>query len=296
VSKSRSFLAKSEGIEPFNLVNSPPGSSRKMCLRTRSTLHRSSRRCVFAHSQLSAVSSRGHSCKSEGIEPFNLVNSSARSSRRCVFTPDQTLVGSSRRCISHTVNFLPCHSRVYPRKSEGIEPFNLVNSLPGQVDRCECVCRTRSTLCRVKSGPCPRTRSTSPSGSLGVSSPVSCTVPASVSNRGNSFVPSLSPLVPVPNPITPQPSSVTSPSCFTSSGTASVHLNTTQATSHKQPMALTVGSDRPRSAFIEEVDDEDLYVPHRGPPTDRSYHSPNTSTTQMSSTVLDIPNLRSPCY
>src|SRR5882724_7429544 len=36
--------------------------------------------------------------------------------------------------------------------------------------------------------------------------------------------------------------------------------------SHKQPMALPIGSDHPQSAFIEEVDDEDLHVPFSGFP------------------------------
>jgi len=43
-----------------------------------------------------------------------------------------------------------------------------------------------------------------------------------------------------------------------------VPLKTTQATSHEQPMALPIGSDHPQSAFIEEVDEEDLYIPLSG--------------------------------
>src|SRR5882724_2836084 len=35
--------------------------------------------------------------------------------------------------------------------------------------------------------------------------------------------------------------------------------------SHKQPVDLPIGSDCPQSAFIEEVDDEDLTVPSSGP-------------------------------
>ena len=57
-----------------------------------------------------------------------------------------------------------------------------------------------------------------------------------------------------------------SPPCSLASGAASVPLKTTQAMSHEQPMALPIGSDRPRSAFIEEVNDEDLYVPSSGSP------------------------------
>ena len=36
--------------------------------------------------------------------------------------------------------------------------------------------------------------------------------------------------------------------------------------SREQPVALPVGSDHPRSAFIEEVDDKDLHVPFLGFP------------------------------
>jgi len=35
--------------------------------------------------------------------------------------------------------------------------------------------------------------------------------------------------------------------------------------SHKQPADLPIGSNHPRYAFIEEVDDEDLPVPSSGP-------------------------------
>ena len=38
-----------------------------------------------------------------------------------------------------------------------------------------------------------------------------------------------------------------------------------QATSHEQPVNLPAGLGRPQSAFIEEVDDEDLPVPSTGP-------------------------------
>src|SRR5882724_9169458 len=185
--------------------------------------------------------------KSEGIEPFNLVNSPPGQVEDVSSHPINSPSGPVEDASSHTVNLPPCQVRVYPCKSEGIEPFNLVNSLPGQVEE-------------TSSHPI-----NSPSDSLGVSSPVSFTVPASVSDRVTPVL-SLSPPVPVPNLIAPRLSSVTSPSCFTSSGTAPVPLKTTQATSHEQPVALPVGSDRPRSAFIEEVDDEDLYVPSSGSP------------------------------
>src|SRR5882724_8668775 len=174
------------------------------------------------------------------IEPFNLVNSLPGqvedASSHLINSPSGPVEDAS----SHTVNFLPCQVGVYPHKSEGIEPFNLVNSPPSKVEDANVSSHTvNSPLCQV--GALPPHPINSPSGSLGVSSPVSCTVPASVSDRVTPVL-SLSPPVPVPNPITPRPSSVTSPSCFTSSGTASVPLNTTQATSHEQPMALPIGS------------------------------------------------------
>src|SRR5882672_10926852 len=42
-------------------------------------------------------------------------------------------------------------------------------------------------------------------------------------------------------------------------------LKTTQATSHEQPVETPIGSERPRSVFIEEVDDEDAFVKPLGP-------------------------------
>src|SRR5882724_7426220 len=213
---------KSEGIEPFNLVNSPPGQVED------------------ADASLHTVNSPPcqvgvYPCKSEGIEPFNLVNS----------PPGQV---KDADASSHTVNSPPCQVGVYPCKSEGIEPFNLVNSPPGQVEDVDASSHTvNSPLCQV--GALPSHPINSPSGSLGVSSPMSCTVPASVSDR---VTPVLS-----PSP----PASVTSPPCFVSSGTASVPLNTTQALSCEQPMALPVGSDRLRSAFVEEVNNKDFHIP-----------------------------------
>src|SRR5882724_10875453 len=57
-------------------------------------------------------------CKSEGIDPFTLVNS----------LPYQVEVLSS-----HPINSLSGQVGVTPRKSEGIEPFTTVNSPPCQV-------------------------------------------------------------------------------------------------------------------------------------------------------------------
>src|SRR5882724_6281956 len=240
---------KSEGIEPFTLVNSLPGQ-----------VEDASSHMVNSPPCQVGVYPR----KSEGIEPFTLVNSPPGQVEVPSSHPINTPSGQVEDASLHTVNSPPCQVGVYPRKSEGIEPFNLVNSLPGQVEDADTPSHTvNSPPCQV--GVLPSHPINSPSGSLVVPSPVSCTVPASVSDRVTP-VPSLSPPVPVPNPIAPRPSSVTSPLCFASSGTASVPLNTTQATSHEQPVALPIGSDRPRSTFIEEVDDEDLYGPSSGSP------------------------------
>src|SRR5467141_1589393 len=51
-----------------------------------------------------------------------------------------------------------------------------------------------------------------------------------------------------------------SPLCHAPPDTSSAPLKTTQATSHEQPVDTPIGSERPRSAFIEEVDDEDAFV------------------------------------
>src|SRR5882724_2201183 len=124
----------------------------------------------------------------------------------------------------------PCQVEVLPCKSEGIEPFNLVNSLPGQVKDVSSH-TVNSPPCQV--GDMSSRPINSPSGPLGVSCPMSCTVPASVSDH----------VTPVPSPSLP--ASVMSPPCFVSSGAASVLLNTTQAMSCEQPMALPVGLDCP---------------------------------------------------
>src|SRR5882672_1086535 len=64
---------------------------------------------------------------------------------------------------------------------------------------------------------------------------------------------------PATNPIAPMVSSVMSPLCHTPPDTMFPPLETTQATSHEQPVDTPIGSESPRSAFIEEVDDEDAF-------------------------------------
>src|SRR5882724_9995051 len=183
---------KSEGIEPFTLVNSLPGQVED----------------ASSHMVNSPLCQVGvYPRESEGIEPFTLVNSPPVRVEVLSSHPINTLSGQVEDVSSHTVNSLPCQVGVYPCKSEGIEPFALVNSPPGQVEDADASSHTvNSPPCQV--GALPSHPINSPSGSLGVSSPVSCTVPASVSDRVTP-VPSLSPPVPVPNPIAPRPSSVT---------------------------------------------------------------------------------------
>src|SRR5882724_5890001 len=72
-------------------------------------------------------------CKSEGIEPFTLVNSPPGQVEVSSLHPINTPSGQVEDASLHMVNSLPCQVGVTPHKSEGIEPFTLVNSLPGQV-------------------------------------------------------------------------------------------------------------------------------------------------------------------
>src|SRR5467141_1101398 len=144
------------------------------------------------------------------------------------------------------VNTPLCQVGVTPRKSEGIEPFNMVNTPPCQVEAL------------------PSHLINTPSGHLeDASTPL---VPTSVPIASRvPLVKSPSSSWPVTNPIAPVVSSVTSPLCHASPDTMSPPLKTTQATSHKQPMDTLIGSKHPRSAFIEEVEDEDAFVIPLGP-------------------------------
>src|SRR5882724_3310633 len=104
---------KSEGIEPFTLVNSPPGQ-----------VEDASSHMVNSPPCQVGVYPR----ESEGIEPFTLLNSLPGHVEVPSSHPINTPSGQVEDPSSHTVNSLPCQVRVYPRKSEGIEPFTLVNS------------------------------------------------------------------------------------------------------------------------------------------------------------------------
>src|SRR5882724_11427803 len=145
---------KSEGIEPFTLVNSPPGQVEVLSLHPINTLS----------GQVGVTP-----CKSEGIEPFTMVSSP------------------------------PCQVGVTPRSLGGIEPSTLVNSLPGQV------VATPSHLINTPSGPHK------------VASSVSSHVPVSV-------FPSVAPVSPLTSsmsvlvPITDRSLPVSSPLCPLPSG------------------------------------------------------------------------------
>src|SRR5467141_3735391 len=145
-----------------------------------------------------------------------------------------------------TVNTPLCQVEVTPRKSEGIEPFNMVNTPPCQVEAL------------------PSHPINTPSAHLeDTSSPL---VPASVPIASCvPLVKSPSSSCPATDPITPVVSSVTSPLCHTPPDTTCPPLKTTQAMSHEQPVDTPTGSEHPRSAFIEEVDDEDTFVIPLGP-------------------------------
>src|SRR5882724_4321726 len=94
---------KSEGIEPFTLINSPPGQVGAMSLHPINT-------------PLGQV--RVTPCNPEGIKLFTLVNS----------PPGQ--VGAMSL---HLINTLLGQVQVTPCNSEGIKPFTMVNSPPCQV-------------------------------------------------------------------------------------------------------------------------------------------------------------------
>jgi len=98
---------KSEGIEPFTLVNSPPGQ-----------VEDASSHMVNSPPCQVGVYPR----KSEGIEPSPW-STLHQVSRGPVLDPINTPSGQVEDASSHTVNSPPCQVGVYPCKSEGIEPL-----------------------------------------------------------------------------------------------------------------------------------------------------------------------------
>src|SRR5882724_6195247 len=233
---------KSEGIEPFTLANSPLGQVKVLSS------------CPI-NSPSGQVGVTPH--KSEGIEPFTMVNS----------PPCQ--VGVTPRKSEGIepftmVNSPPCQVGVTPHNPGGIEPSTLVNSLPGQVE-VSSSCPINSPSGQVGVTPrnpggiepsilvnslpgqvaaAPSHLINTPSGYREVASSVSSHVPVSVSSSVapvSSLTLPMSVLVPITDP----PLLVTHHLCPLSSDPPSTALNTTQATSHEQPVDLPVESDRP---------------------------------------------------
>src|SRR5467141_2572127 len=119
-----------------------------------------------------------------------------------------------------------------------------------------------SPLCQVEALPLHPINT--PSGHL--EDAFSPLVPTSVPNTSRvPLVKSPSSSWPVTDPTAPVASSVMSPLCHASPDTTATPLKTTQATSHKRPVDTPIGSECPRSAFIEEVEDEDTFVKPLGP-------------------------------
>src|SRR5467141_1084275 len=172
--------------------------------------------------------------KSEGIEPFTMVNTPP--------CPVEAIPHKSKGIEPFTtVNTPLCQVRAIPCKSEGIEPFNMVNTPPCQVEVL------------------PSHPINTPSGHLEDASSPLVPVSGPIASRVSPVNPPSSSW-PVTDPIAPVESSVTSSLCHASPDTSSAPLKTTQATSHEQPVDTPIGSERPCSAFIEEVDDEDAFV------------------------------------
>jgi len=173
-------------------------------------------------------------CKSEGIEPFTLVNS----------LPGQVEVSSS-----HPINSPLGQVRVTPRKSEGIKPFTTVNSPLCQV----------GVTPRNPGGIEPSPLVNSPPGQVGAtpSQPINTlSVPRKVTSSVSSRIQfSISPSVAPVSPLTSSTSvlvlitdiapPVTSPVYPLPPDPASTPLDTTQAMSHKQPVDLPIGSNCP---------------------------------------------------
>src|SRR5467141_2457490 len=195
--------------------------------------------------------------KSEGIEPFTMVN-----------TPLCQVEAIPRKSEGiepfTTVNTPPCQVGVTPRKSEGIEPFTTVNTPPCQVGAIPCKSEGIEPFNMVNTPPCSVEVSTShpintPSGPLEDASSSLALTSVPITSRVPPVTSPSSPW-PVTDPIAPVESSVTPSLCHASPDTTPAPLKTTQATSHEKPVDIPIRSERPRSAFIEEVDDKDAFV------------------------------------
>jgi len=154
------------------------------------------------------------------------------------------------------VNSLLCQVRVTPHKLEGIEPFTLVNSPPGQVGAVSLhLINTLSGHIRVTPCNSPPTLVNSPPGQIRAVSlhlinslPYQVRVASSISSLVlSSTLPCVTPVLPlsisapVPDLFTYGSLPVMSPLCSLSPDTSSALLKTMQATSHEQPVDLPVG-------------------------------------------------------
>jgi len=230
-----------EGIEPFIMVNSPPCQVEAMSLHLINTP--SGQVGVTLHHP-------------EGIKPF-MVNSPLCQVRvtltnKKVLSPSpwstlcQVKLGLCHCTDQHTIRSIqghPFQSRRYlalhhsqlstmsswghPSQSEGIEPINMVNSLPCQV------VAMSSHLINTPLGPLRVASSIFSQVSI---SDLPCVAPVSPLTSSTSV------LVPITDGSPP----VTSPPCVPLSLQASsAPLKTMQAMSHKQPVDLPNGSDCP---------------------------------------------------
>jgi len=150
---------KSEGIEPFHLVNSPPGqvkdaSSRpinslsvqsKMRLRTRSTF-----RCV----KLGSILANQKVSSPLTWSTLRQVKSKMRLRTRSTLHRVQSKMRLRTRSTFCRVK---SGSILANQKVSSPSTWSTLRQVKSKMRMC---LRTRSTLRRVKSGPCPRTRST----------------------------------------------------------------------------------------------------------------------------------------
>jgi len=126
---------KSEGLEPFSMVNSPPCQVEVLSLHPINT----------PSGQVGV-----NPCKSEGIKLFTLVNS---------------LPGQVEAMSSHPINTTLGQVGVTPCNPEGIEPLttstlhHFKSGSPLTIQKASST-STWSTLCHVKLRQCPHTQST----------------------------------------------------------------------------------------------------------------------------------------
>jgi len=233
---------KSEGIEPFTLVNSPPGQVEAVALHPINSLS--------GQVRVTPLKIRRY----RALHPGQL---SARSSWGCSLTPNQLSIRSSwghpsqsrRYQVLHHGQLSTIQVRVTPCSSEGIKPFTAGQPSASQVRA------TSSHLINTPSGPLEVTSSFSFSSSHLCMPRVPFVLP-----------PSMSAPVTAPTIIWIIP--VTSPPCPYLLILASILAeNPHRAMSSQQPVDLPIGSDHPQSAFIEEVDIRDHPCAVSGSPT-----------------------------